>query len=232
MTRKTAAQRPIQDFILAGLAKMIRTELQVDAKFTKTDDMSDVFMSLAPSKRQGTALAALTLDSLTMNKGGSGSSASSNVRPHALTHLGARGALIKGAPQTQITFGDDGNSFIVTRANLIKAVPVNMSVTLRYAAVDEADLMGFFAKWVFASANRRLNFNLDYCGVVLPIEVELSEDLSVPDKPLKGEAIGYMVYEGQFVVGGWFTNPLDNRDNASVPTILSTTLASEVLDEK
>lgn len=209
--KNTEGYKPIQDYILAALVKMIKVEFDLDAKWSQTYDYADVFKKIKPEERTDKEFAALKITQFTVNDSQDGHSISGSVRPHALAHKGVIGGVTK-----KITIDGVDQPH---RAHIIKAVPVNIALTFAYMSVDTATLMRMFRRWAFAYQNRRLSFNLNYLGSSFSCQVELNAELALNDRQQKGEQIPYFIYEGQITIGGFMTNPDDARDTGTRPVL-------------
>lgn len=203
--------KPLQDYILAALVKMIKVEFGLVALWSQTYDYADVFNKIKSEKRTDNEFAALKITQFGVNNSQDGTSISGSVRPHALAHKGILGGVTK-----KITVEGVDQPH---RAHIIKAVPVNIALTFAYMTVDTGVLMTMFRRWAFAYQNRRLSFDLNYLGASFSCQVELNPEMALSDRQQKGEQIPYLIYEGQITVGGFMTNPDDTRDSGTRPVL-------------
>lgn len=212
--------KPLHSYVLGGLRKMCDRELGVNPRLSLTDDLSDVFKRSNPKEREP-IYSTLTLNSITSGDASDSRGLAGSIRPHGLAHKGLLGY---GARTTEI----EGHQYS-TYNYRVNFVPAVYSLILQYATTDIDELLNFAGRWLFTQANRRLNFNLKYMNIDLPIEVSLGTDLMIPTKNPRGEDAGYCIYEGQIDIFGFLASQ-DKRDSNLVPTVLATKVDVEIVE--
>lgn len=222
-------QALVQEFIIASIRKMIRMQLDVDARLSTTDDFSDAFKSI-PSEQRSNVLAFMKLSAIDYGQQDPTGTLTA-VRPHALSSKFGQDLLkATGVRQRNILAGEQvfanhpknkvsqPNLNVAEDALVASFVPAIFTIDFYYMTKDLKQLLSFMSKWAFSHLNHRLNFNLEYAGTILPIQVGLSTSLTTPEKSKLGEDAGYYQFEGQITVAGVLSND-DPRDTYIAPLI-------------
>jgi len=200
----------IQDYIFAGVQKMLEVELGTKPELTLTDDLEDVLRTVKAEDRDHlVALRPMSMDTATPpGTDGMGSARAASLFDRGIG--GLRGDLTKANTTLGYTL-----------------VPTTFEFTFWYGTTSFKDLTEFFAKWSFIGKNARINFNLDYLSTNYAITSQLSSSLSIPPKPPRGTS-GYQVYEGSIKTSGFLSNASDPRDQYEVRLLSATDFTMEL----
>lgn len=217
----------VQEYIIAGVQKMLAIQMNIKTSISSASDFSDAFKKI-PADKRGNVLSFIRLSSIEFNTIDSTGTLTS-VRPHAISNgygadvIGALGARARYAQVGDQRLMDNQKNHIspnkVPTETLVAGfVPALFTFDLSYFSKSLTDVLEFGSRWAFAQTHSRLNFNLEYAGTQLPIQIALSNSLSIPEKSNLGEDASYYQFEGQITVSGVLSSS-DIRDTYTAPVI-------------
>lgn len=90
----------------------------------------------------------------------------------ASDRLNTKYASMRGAPAVISTDG--------VRSYSVSYLPVDMTVTAEFVAVEMADVLSYTSRWMFAYRKNLLAFNIDYGRASFSVTTSMSDNVSIP----------------------------------------------------
>lgn len=195
----------LENIIFSGIAQKTADVLQLTKSIPiiSTSDKYRVFRELAGKENISYPIAYLEL--------GPAQVMTDNTRGNASTMAkqGTYGRILPGTP-----------AYIES----LQIIPVNFTLTLVYLDQDFRSTLGFIRRWLLASMDKGLNFNVIYRDITLPIKVVMDTQVTIPQKDNLVNTVNVFDFEAALTVWGYVSD-LEAEKVPMVAPVVNTQLS-------